>query len=112
MEQLEKKIKDIETVHFKTPSQQSFKELNGLRAKYNVMSVNKATKSLLKLKQSYYEQGEKASKLLAWRLKQSETERTINTIQLDDGVESSDPKEINNTFLGFYQNLYSTDHSN
>ena len=27
-------------------------------------------------------------------------------------MESSDPKEINNAFLCFYQNLYGTDHSN
>ena len=111
MQQLEKKIKETESKHFKNPSQQSFRELNEFRAKYNVFSVNKATKSLLKLKQSYYEQGEKASKLLAWRIKQSESERTINTIQLDDGLETSDLKEINKAFKGFYENLYSTDSS-
>ena len=109
MQQLEKKIKETESKHFKNPSQQSFKEHNEFRAKYNVLSVNKATKSLLKLKQSYYEQGEKASKLLAWRIKQSESERIINTIQLDDGLETSDLKEINKAFKGFfYENLYST----
>lgn len=109
MEQLEKKIKEIESKHFANPSRRSFKELNEFRAKYNVLSVNKATKSLLKLKQSYYEQGEKASKLLAWRVRQSETERTVNTIQLDDGLETSDLKETNKAFKGFYDNLYSTD---
>lgn len=44
-----------------------------------------------------------------WRVKQSETERTINTIQLDDGLGTSDLKEINKAFKGFYENLYSTD---
>ena len=73
MEQLEKKIKDTETNYFTNPSQHLFVELNELRAKYNVLSTNKATKNLMKLKQSYYEQGEKASKLLAWRIKQMET---------------------------------------
>lgn len=77
MEQLEKMIKETEVDYFTNPSQMAFKKLNELRAKYNVLSVNKATKSLLKLKQSYYEQGERASKLLAWRIKQSEAERAI-----------------------------------
>ncbi len=31
----------------------------------------------MKLKQSYYEQGEKASKVLAWRIQQMESERAI-----------------------------------
>lgn len=48
----------------------------------------------MKLKQSYNEQGEKASKLPAWRIKQMETERAINTIQTDEGLVTSDPKEI------------------
>jgi len=36
-------------------------------------SINKATKSLLKRKQSYCEQDEQAGKRFAWRIKQSET---------------------------------------
>lgn len=63
----------------------------------------------MKLKQSYYEQGEKASKLLAWRIKQLETERTINTITTDGGLETSDPQEINRTFREFYEKLYYTE---
>ena len=109
MEQLEQKIKNIQADYFKKPSEALFKEFNENRAKYNVLSINKATKSLLKLKQSYYEQGEKASRLLAWRLKQLETERTINTITTEEGLETSDPQEINRTFKTFYEKLYHTD---
>lgn len=53
----------------------------------------------MKLKQSYYEQGEKASKLLAWHIKQMETERAINTIQTDEGLVTSDPKKLIRLFL-------------
>lgn len=33
-------------------------------------SANKTAANLLKLKQSFYEQGEKSGKILAWRIKQ------------------------------------------
>lgn len=75
MEQLEKRIKDTETDFFANPFQHLFVELNEERAKYNVLSTNKVTKSLMKMKQSYYEQVEKACTLLAWHMKQMETER-------------------------------------
>ena len=86
-------------------------ELNKLKAKYNVLSTNKATKSLMRLKQSYYEQGERAGKLLAWRIKQMQAERAINSILTDKGDTTSDPKEINDTFQCIYQNLYGSEYS-
>lgn len=30
---------------------------------------------------------------------------------MNDGLEITDPKEINKAFLGFYQNLHSTDYT-
>lgn len=36
-------MKDTETNYFANPSQHLFVELNELRAKYNVLSTNKAT---------------------------------------------------------------------
>lgn len=46
------KRQDIELEYFKFPSQDLFKELDEHRAKYHVLSINKATKGLLKLKQT------------------------------------------------------------
>ena len=110
MEELEKKLKEIESGYFENPTQNVFVELNEINAKYNVLTVDKATKSLMKLKQTYYEQGERASKLLAWRIRQMETERAINAIQTDAGPITNDPKELNRTFLGFYDRLYQSDY--
>lgn len=39
-----------------------------LGAEYNKLSADKAAKSLIWLKQNYHDQGEKAGKLLAWRI--------------------------------------------
>lgn len=42
-----------------------------LRTEYNKLPSDKAAKSLLWLNQAFYDQGEKAGKLLAWRIKQN-----------------------------------------
>lgn len=70
---------------------------------------NKALASLTRLKQSYYNQGEKASKLLAWRIKALQNERAINEIQTPTGDLTSDPMEINNTFKAYYECLYKSE---
>lgn len=111
MEQLEKNIKDIENEIFTNSTDSLIIELNKLRAKYNIISANKAIKSLLRLKQSYYEQGDKASKILAWQIKQNQTERTINSISTEQGQITSDPKQINDCFCTFYQNVYRSEYS-
>lgn len=64
----------------------------------------------MRSRQSYYEQGEKAGKALAWRIKQIQTEKAINAIQTDSGG-STDPKEIINPFLTLYHSLYSPEYS-
>lgn len=61
------------------------------------------------LKQSYYDQGEKAGKLLAWKIKKSQSERAINSIKTSLGKVTVDPSEINDSFRQFYENLYKTD---
>lgn len=56
----------------------TYQELLKLRTKYNELSAQKAAASLTMLRQNYYDQGEKAGKLLAWRIKQKQSEKTIN----------------------------------
>lgn len=58
---LEKNLSDKDdlTIH---------QELLTLRTKYNKLSAKKAAASLMMLRQNYYDQGEKAGKLLAWRI--------------------------------------------
>lgn len=48
----------------------------------------------MKLKHSCYEQGEKSGKILAWCIKQQQTERSINYIEAPNGqtiVNSEEP---------------------
>ena len=50
------------------------RELLSLHFEYNRLSANKAVANMLRLKQLYYDQGEKPGKLLAWQIKQQQKE--------------------------------------
>ena len=108
---LEQNVKKLEEElhHNDTPEKQQ--ELLFLKSQYNELTTNKIASSLLWLKQSYYDQGEKAGKLLAWRLKRIQTDRAINSVKLQDGKILIDPSEINTAFKEFYENLYKSEYS-
>ena len=80
-----------------------------LRAKYNALSATKAENSLIRLKQAFYEQGEKSGKLLAWQIKKLDTEKAITSIQTLSGDVIVDPLVINDTFSAYYQILYKSE---
>ncbi|KAF3839305.1 hypothetical protein F7725_018022 [Dissostichus mawsoni] len=62
-------------------------------------------------KQTYYDQGEKADKLLAWRVKKMQAERIINSIKSVSGNLTADPKEIHNHFRDFYKSVYKSEYT-
>ncbi len=96
MVDLESKIKKIESeIYQKISSKRSSFRTAQIENKYNELSSEHAKRSLLRLKQTYYEGGEKAGKLLAWRIKQLQTERAINSIQIKEGEITFDQTEIN-----------------
>lgn len=99
----------MENEYYRTRSTESHQNLLLLRAQYNELSASKAVASLLRLKQSFYEQGEKPGKVLAWRLKQLQSEKVITSLQSDQGETIVDPTEINETFKKFYEGLYSSE---
>lgn len=63
---LETEIKRTENEYFQTRSTELHGKLLLLRAQYNELSTSKALASLLRLKQSFYEQGEKSGKGSNW----------------------------------------------
>lgn len=82
------------------------KELLLLRAEYEKVSVTRATSSMLRLNQAFYEHGEKPGKLLAWQTKQLETRRTVTSVINDSSETITDPSGINNTLWIYYENIY------
>lgn len=61
------KLLEIDLKESDDPTKQ--RDLLLLRTKYNKLLAEKTAKSLMWLKQQYYEESEKAGKLLAWRVK-------------------------------------------
>lgn len=78
MQSLEKSIKELGGESELTDLQTH--ELVTLRARYNALSVTQAEHTLIRLKLTFCDQGEKSGRLLAWQLKILDTERAINTI--------------------------------
>lgn len=83
--------------------------LLALRCQYNELWANKAAANLLKLRQSYNKQGERAGKILAWHIKQQQTEMSINFIEDPNGKKVVNPVEISETFRVFCERLYSSE---
>lgn len=109
MSELDNKIKEIEEEVALDDSPQKKQELLTLKAKYEELSLVKAEDGLIRLKQTFYDQGEKPGKLLAWQIKRLKSERAINAIRNEKGILSTDPTDINNTFVSYYKTLYSSD---
>ncbi len=63
-------------------------------------------RQLRQSKQSFFEQGDKAGRLLAQQDRATSASRLIPQIKLSDGSLTSDPIVINKTFSDFYTTLY------
>uniref|UniRef100_A0A3Q3BAI7 Reverse transcriptase domain-containing protein n=1 Tax=Kryptolebias marmoratus TaxID=37003 RepID=A0A3Q3BAI7_KRYMA len=107
MLKLEEQIKETELELNLKGSKEKQQELLILRAKYDKLSTNKASSEIFRLKQSYYDQGEKAGKLLAWRIKALQNERAINEI-ISENENTTDPQKINDLFKDYYSKLYTS----
>lgn len=62
------------------------------------------------VKQSYYDQGEKSGKILAWRIKNLQANRAINAIVSEQGQSVTDQFKINKAFKVYYEKHYSPDY--
>lgn len=57
-----------------------------LRAEYDKLSAFQAASSLLRLKQSFCDQGDLSGKLVAWQIKLLQTKTSITSIIFNDKV--------------------------
>lgn len=81
------------------------KELRGVRVELNNLLRRRAEFIMHRVRQSYYFNGSKPSRLLALKLKQSESRASINTINMANNKFTFNPKEINVAFHSFYREL-------
>lgn len=105
---LSQRIAQIDAIYADSPSSELYKERLTLQSEYNVLTTNHTTELLMQTRSSFFEQGDKAGKLLAHQLRQRSTSNLIPQIRSDSGI-TTIPCEINNTFKKFYSTLYSSD---
>lgn len=108
---LEKQIKSIESEFYQDKDPKKLQNLTIMRAKYDKLTAERVARSLMWTKQAYYDQGEKAGKLLAWQIKKTQAETVIRSIKSKTGNLTLDPKEINDNFREFYELLYKSEYN-
>lgn len=91
-----------------TPTPALYNQRLKLQAEYD-LSTAKIEKQLLHSKQHYFEMGDKAGKLLAHQTRARALSRLIPRIESPSGNVVTDPKMVNDVFLSYYSDLYSSD---
>lgn len=105
---LTRSIAQLDETYAVSPSPDIYKERLILQAKLDTFLTNQVTETLIKTRATYYELGDKASKLLAHKLRQQTSSQQIPKIRTSAGI-SLDPKVINEEFRNFYQALYTSE---
>lgn len=80
---------------------------DALKLKLHEIYNKKADYSLFRLKTNFYENGEKAGRLMARQLKRIDSNNTITAIRKDAKLIAS-VKKINEVFQNFYEDLYTS----
>lgn len=93
-----------------TPTPTLYNEYLKLQAEFDLLSTLKVEAQLLRTRQLYFEMGDKAGKLLAHQLRTAALSRQIPWKRPTLGVIIADAKLINDAFLDFYSNLYTSDY--
>lgn len=109
LEALSSAIGDLDQRCALKPSPELLKQRLDLQAEFDLASTKEAERLLLHSRGSYYEHGDKASRLLAHQLRRQAASRLIPSIRDTSGTITTDPLEINATFKSFYSSLYTAD---
>ena len=102
------RIQSLESQNIQSPSPALYKEKLLLKTEFENLSTINAEEMILKSRHTYYEHGDKPSRLLAHQLRQSAASRVIAEINTSSGL-TRDPQEINNAFRNFYVSLYTSE---
>lgn len=106
--EIDRQINKLDKENARIPSIDLHKRISSLKYEYNKILSAKVSKSFLYIKQKYFEFGDKPHRLLARQLRKQENDRTIHKIKSDKGEVMMKPKDINDRFLQFYKNLYTS----
>jgi hypothetical protein len=101
------RLKDLERKHNATSDPEILRQVKETKNKIDNILLTEVEKKARFVKQTYYEGGSKASRLLARRIRKQQALNTIYKIrdpQTNDLL--TEPDEIERVFREYYQNLY------
>ena len=105
--ELQENLNLLEREHVEKKKSYILNQINDVKKEINKFYEGELEKKAKFTRQRYYENGPKALKLLAWRLRKQQTENTIYEIR-DPKTEKFFRKQedIHNIFENYYKNLY------
>lgn len=108
LKDLEEQIKALNQEDAQSPSITLQRKITILKYEFNQIMSVKISKAFLYTRQKFFEIGDKPHKLLACQLHKMENDRTIHKVKASDNTILTQPKHINNRFLEFYTDLYTS----
>lgn len=106
IESLLKRIRGLEVVHKKSQAQKIEEKLVGLCEELNLLLNNKAKAKLTRGRRTFYEFGNKPSKMLANALRETTAQNHIVHIKTQGDEMVSSSQTIAQTFKEYYEGLY------
>uniref|UniRef100_A0A3P8NIL1 exodeoxyribonuclease III n=1 Tax=Astatotilapia calliptera TaxID=8154 RepID=A0A3P8NIL1_ASTCA len=103
--ELEAKIRYLEQQHKKAQTATLLSDLKMLRSELDSLLNEKIEGNLRFIKQKYYEQGSRASRLLAIRLRKQQTRSMVQKLKSDQTLITK-PNQIASCFANFFESLY------
>uniref|UniRef100_A0A667ZNP8 Reverse transcriptase domain-containing protein n=1 Tax=Myripristis murdjan TaxID=586833 RepID=A0A667ZNP8_9TELE len=103
-------LNKLEKGHMREPDNYTLRDsLLLCRAQLQEIMHEETAFALFKLKRKYFESGDKAGKMLAMRLKQTESKHLISKIYDCNGQPTQDQKQMNHCFKNYYKKLYESE---
>ena len=108
LKDLEGQIKALDQENARSPATTIHRKITTLKYEYNQIMSVRISKAFLYTRQRFFEFGDKPHKLLARQLRKMENDRTIHQVKACDNTILTKPKDINNRFLDYYTDLYTS----
>ena len=106
IKELNQEILNIDNQLANNSTPELFKGRLLLQTEFDNLSIRQTERMMLKTRQTYYEHGERAGKLLCHQLKQTVAQNAIPEIRVSSDSTSSHPQTINDRFKAYYTELY------
>uniref|UniRef100_A0A3B1IK57 Reverse transcriptase domain-containing protein n=1 Tax=Astyanax mexicanus TaxID=7994 RepID=A0A3B1IK57_ASTMX len=111
VDRLLEELKQLDLAYASSPSSALYTKRCQLHLEYELLMTDRIVRQLRQTKQRFFEQGDKAGRLLAQQARATCASRFIPRIKLPSGDLTLDPFKINKTFLDYYSELYTSEHS-